>query len=67
MENLCIGAVNHILVRDTDDANGDGMLRDGLADHRTQATKLAMLLDGNNASRLLGSFEDGLSIEGFDP
>ena len=67
MEYLGIRAVNDILVRDADDAYGDGMLRDGLADHCPQTTKLAMLLDSDDAASLTSSFEDSFSIERLDP
>ena len=56
-----------ILVRDTQDADGYRMLTDSLTDHRTQSTKLTMLLNGDETTCLLGGFQDCLSVEGLDP
>ena len=67
MEDLSISAVDDILVGDADDADRHGVLAQRLTDDGTQTAELRVLLDGNDATRLLGGLADGLLVEGLDP
>ena len=67
MEYFEVTAVDDVLVRDAEDAHGNGLLAEHLADHGSKAAETAVLLDGDDAAGLTGSFPDGLLVEGLEP
>ena len=67
MENLGRGAVDHILVRNSEYLHRNGVLAESLGDEGSQTAETAVLLDGHYAPGLACGFQDGVLIEGLDP
>ena len=67
VEYLGAGTVNDILVGDADDADGNRVLGECLADHGTEAAVSAVLLYGDDAVGVTGGTADGVFVEGLNP
>ena len=67
VEDLLVVTMYGVLIRDTDDPHGHGVLRECLGYHGTQTAKHTVFLNGDDTLGVTGSLQDSLFVERLDP